>query len=207
MPKLKALRGSIGIYGRVKANGIVEVEEKDADKLLKSKRFVRATDADIAAAEKAQQDFLAVNMTGVTPGFAPVAVPKAADRLQAMIEGGAISKEKAQELLALQIDLSDDEVKAGLQSWIDERRAEVMVLQADLTTRDAELNDREKAHAEAVAAHEAEVQRVADLVADLDKREQAIAQASRAAQPPAADAKSAPEADQAKEDHKGKAAK
>lgn len=70
MPKLKSLRGSIGAYGRVSAGGIVEVSEPEAEKLLKTKRFVRATDADIAAAKVAQDRFLAAG-TGAGAGFPP----------------------------------------------------------------------------------------------------------------------------------------
>lgn len=73
MPKLKSLRGAVGSYGRVKANGIVDVEDKDVEKLLKTKRFVRATDADVADAEKAQQEFLRFSTAGATPGFMPLA--------------------------------------------------------------------------------------------------------------------------------------
>ncbi|AZV00395.1 hypothetical protein pthi1_p30 [Paracoccus phage vB_PthS_Pthi1] len=200
MPKLKALRGAIGIYGRVKANGIVEVEDKDVEKLLKTKRFVRATEADIASAEKAQQDFLAVNMTGAAPGFAPVATPKPNDRLQAMIDGGSITKEKAQELVALQIELSDDEVKAALQRWMHESSAA-------LSAREEELTAREEAHAESVADHEAEVQRLADIAADLDKREKAIAEAAAAKASALDDQGNAHATAEAKEAPKGKAAK
>ncbi|MFC3568402.1 hypothetical protein [Paracoccus simplex] len=207
MPKLKALRGAIGIYGRVKANGIVEVEDKDVEKLLKTKRFVRATEADIAAAEKAQQEFLAVNMTGAAPGFAPVATPKPTDRLQAMIDGGSISKEKAQELVALQIELSDDEVKAALQRWMDESRAALMAVQTEVSAREEELTTREEAHAEAVAAHEVEVQRLAELAADLDKREKAIAEAVTAKASAPDDQGTADAAAEVKDAPKGKAAK
>ena len=202
MPKLKSLRGAIGIYGRVKANGIVEVEEKDVEKLLKSKRFVRATAADIAAAEDAQKEFLTVNMTGTAPGFAPVASPKSADCLQAMIDSGAITKEKAKELVSLQIELSADEVKAEIQRSMDEVRGEFAVRQADLTAREKDLSIREQAHADAVSAQEAEAQRLANMAADLDRREQEIAAASTSS-----DAQIAATVSPSKDDTKGKPAK
>lgn len=171
MPKLKALRGSIGIYGRVKANGIVEVDEVDAEKLLKSKRFVRATAADIAAAEEAQQAFLTIGMTGAAPGFAPVAAACEKGRLAAMIESGAISPEKARELVALQIELSDDELKGAVQLLIDDQGAKLAAREDELEKRQADLSAREEAHAGLVAAHDAEVERFAARVADLEARE------------------------------------
>ena len=74
MPKLKSLRGAIGSYGRVAAGGIVEVSDEEAKKLLKTKRFVAATAADIAAAQKRQEAELAVQTVGATPGFEPHAL-------------------------------------------------------------------------------------------------------------------------------------
>lgn len=186
MPKLKALRGSIGIYGRVKANGIVEVDEVDAEKLLKSKRFVRATEDDIALAEKAQEEFLAVNMTGVSPGFAPVAAAKCKGRLATMIESGAISPEKAKELVALQIELSEDELKGAVQSLIDDKGAQLAAREEALSIRESELSAREEAHAGMVATHDAEVERFAAQMADLEAREAALAAPAHA--PAATDA-------------------
>ena len=55
MPKLKSLRGAIGSYGRVAANGIVDVDEPTAKRLLDTKKFVRATEKDIEAAQAAQK--------------------------------------------------------------------------------------------------------------------------------------------------------
>lgn len=204
MPKLKALRGSIGIYGRVKANGIVEVDEVHVDKLLKSNRFVRATAADIAAAEEAQKAFLAVGMTGATPGFAPVAVAGDKGRLAALIDSGAISKAKAQELVALQIEISDDELRDALQSVISEKEAELAARETVVTEREVDLSAREAAHVDIVAAHEAEASRLAALAADLEAREAAL---KASGHPPAQDAPPAEDGGAAKGEAKGKAAK
>lgn len=58
MAQLKSLRAQVGVYGHVRANGIVEVDEPTAKKLLATKRFVRATEADIAAAQKKLADYI-----------------------------------------------------------------------------------------------------------------------------------------------------
>lgn len=204
MPKLKSLRGSIGIYGRVKANGIVEVDEVHVEKLLKSKRFVRATAADIAAAEEAQKAFLAVGMTGASAGFAPVAVAEEKGRLAAMIDSGAISKAKAQELVALQIELSDDELRAAIQSVIEEKEAEFAARETVLAEREADLSAREEKHAGIVADHDVEASRLAALAVDLEARETAL---KASGHPPAQDAPPAEDGASAKGEAKGKAAK
>lgn len=72
MPKLKALRGAVGSYGRVAAGGIVEVDESAAEKLIRTGRFVRASAADIEAAQKAQKAALATAVPGAGKGFMPM---------------------------------------------------------------------------------------------------------------------------------------
>ena len=79
MPKLKALRGAIGSYGRVAAGGIIEVDQATEQKLLKTKRFVTATAKDIAAAQKAQKRFLKLNLPGAPAGFPAIAGAAAAN--------------------------------------------------------------------------------------------------------------------------------
>lgn len=79
MPKLKALRGAIGSYGRVAAGGIIDVDQAAEQKLLKTKRFVAATAEDIAAAQKAQKRYLKLNLPGVPAGFPAIAGAAAAD--------------------------------------------------------------------------------------------------------------------------------
>lgn len=106
MPKLKALRGAIGSYGRVAAGGIIDVDEASAEKLLKTRRFVRATAEDIAAAQAAQERFLRLNPSA-TAAFSPVPTnlaptdaaadasddaAKAADETQGKAEAGANAK-------------------------------------------------------------------------------------------------------------------
>ncbi|MFB2530709.1 hypothetical protein ACEYYA_00910 [Paracoccus sp. p3-h83] len=44
---LKSLRPAVGIYGTVPKGGVVEVDEATGKKLLKTGRFVQATEADI----------------------------------------------------------------------------------------------------------------------------------------------------------------
>lgn len=72
MAKLKSLRGAVGTYGRVTAGGIVDVDETMAEKLVKTGRFVRATAADIEAAQTAQQAALATAIPGLGAGFVPL---------------------------------------------------------------------------------------------------------------------------------------
>lgn len=72
MAKLKSLRGAVGTYGRVTAGGIVDVDETLAEKLVKTGRFVRASAADVAAAQAAQQAALATAIPGLGDGFVPL---------------------------------------------------------------------------------------------------------------------------------------
>ncbi|SHL80432.1 hypothetical protein SAMN05444389_101434 [Paracoccus solventivorans] len=72
MAKLKSLRGAVGTYGRVTAGGIVDVDETMAEKLVKTGRFVRASEADIEAAQAAQQATLATAIPGLGAGFVPL---------------------------------------------------------------------------------------------------------------------------------------
>lgn len=162
MAKLKALRGGIGGYGRVKANGIVEVSETDAKVLLATKRFVVATEADIAAAREAQDAFLKVETKGATAGFAPMPdMPLNQDRLTAMIDSGQVSREKAKELVALQINLSDGEIRsflegeiASLLQGLQSRSTELDDRAAEIAEREKDLEARENAYAEAVDAQD-----------------------------------------------------
>lgn len=146
MPKLKALRGAVGSYGRVAAGGIVEVDESAADKLIKTGRFVRASAADIEAAQKAQKAALATAVPGAGKGFMPMPEKgKGLDRLEQMVERGEITQEKARELVSLQISLSTDEVRAFIEKEgkaLDERLAKAA---ADLDKRAEELDQREQA--------------------------------------------------------------
>lgn len=155
MAKLKALRGGIGAYGRVKANGIVEVSDTDAKVLLATKRFVVASEADIAKAQKAQSDFLKVESKGATSGFAPMPdKPLNQDRLSAMIEAGQIDRAKAKELVALQINLSDDEVREAFERDLAAVAEEMRVKSTELEARESELT----AQREALAAREQDLE-------------------------------------------------
>jgi len=175
MPKLKSLRGAVGSYGRVAAGGIVDVDETQARKLLATKRFVQASESDIAAAQKAQKAALAVTVTGATPGFAPLPEkPQSADRLQKMIEAGEITPEEARTMARLQISVSTEEVQALIQREADEIAAQFAAAQADQDARQAELDEREAA---------------------LTAREEALAAAQAATAAPEAGAKAKPEAD------------
>lgn len=69
MPKLKSLRGAIGVYGRVAAGGIIEVDDPTAKTLLQTKRFAVATDADITAAQARLDADLKARVIGAAPGF------------------------------------------------------------------------------------------------------------------------------------------
>lgn len=131
MPSLKALRGSIGAYGRVRAGGIVEVDDAAAKKLIATKRFVTATAEDIAAAQKAQEEYLKVGVVGVTPGFAPM--PRAPEP----IEG---------EAAGLEFDAREKQL-AERATELDTEVQRLYDLDAALKEREAELDAREKANA------------------------------------------------------------
>jgi hypothetical protein len=209
MAKLKSLRGAVGSYGRVAAGGIIEVSDADAEKLLKTRRFVRASAEDIAAAERAQQQFLKVGAVGATPGFAPMPEPPPnQDRLSAMIAGGQITEAKAKELVALQINISDDEIRSFIETEMAaaakalEQGAEDLRLREEaLADREKELEARENAHADAV---EKQKKAFLDQAADLAARENTLAAAAGADAPKEGDAGGAAKA---KEDAKGKASK
>lgn len=156
MPKLKSLRGAIGSYGRVAAGGIVEVGEAHAKKLLATKRFVAATQEDIAKAKAAQEAALAVQTTGAAPGFSPMPEkPKAVDRLQEMVERGDLTPSEARKLAGLQISVSTEEVQALIQREADEVTAQIDAAKADLEARKDELDTREANLKEREAAIEA----------------------------------------------------
>lgn len=176
MPKLKALRGAVGSYGRVAAGGIVEVDEPAASKLLKTGRFVRATDQDIAAAQKAQKAVLAAQTPGTGAAFMPMPdAPSSDDRLSQMVQRGEISRDKAKEFASLQIALSTDEVQAFIQEEGDRIKAEVAAAQEGLDARDRELDQR----AETLQIRDQELdEREAELAereAELAERESALA--------------------------------
>lgn len=98
MPQLKSLRSQVGSYGRVAANGIVEVDEPTARRLLDTKRFVAATAADIKAAQGRMADYVAGRAEGEGLGFAPIAAPMTAAQTE---------DEKAK---------ADDEAKAAAET-------------------------------------------------------------------------------------------
>lgn len=198
MPKLKALRGAVGSYGRVAAGGIVEVDEPAASKLLKTGRFVRATDQDIAAAQKAQKAVLAAQTPGTGAAFMPMPdAPSSDDRLSQMVQRGEISRDKAKEFASLQIALSTDEVQAFIQEEGDRIKAEVAAAQEGLDARDRkldqraetlqirdqELDEREAELAEresALAALEKELDARANALADREKAVEADSKAAEA---------------------------
>lgn len=196
MPKLKALRGAVGSYGRVAAGGIVEVDEPAASKLLKTGRFVHATDQDIAAAQKAQKAVLAVKTPGTGAAFMPMPdAPSSDDRLSQMVQRGEISRDKAKEFVSLQIALSTDEVQAFIQEEGDRIKAEVAAAQEGLAARDHELDQR----AETLQIRDQELDEreaglaeresaLAALEKDLDARANALADREKAVE---ADSKAA----------------
>lgn len=172
MPKLKALRGSIGSYGRVAAGGIIEVDDNVAEKLVKTKNFVKATTADIAAAQEAQAAFLKTDVPGATAGFAPV--PTGTTPIE-------------DEFSALEID----QQRAVLEKASAEMQAEAKRLHDlgdDLHKRGVELADLEAALAlkadeleTMAAAQKAEGERLDAAAEAIGKRETAVADAEKAA--------------------------
>lgn len=206
MPKLKSLRGAVGVYGRVAANGIVDVSEDLADKLLKTKRFVRATDADIAAAQDRQQKELAVETAGATPGFSALPAPPATtDRLSEMIERGQIDPVKARELVALQINLSPEEIHNFIKAETEKVLAEIAAAQAILDEHEAALTERENGLARKEADLAAAQVALDDRERVLSEREAEIAAATEAA--PGGDAEAAQSEATAKGKATGKAQK
>lgn len=194
MPKLKSLRGAVGSYGRVAAGGIVEVSEAEAEKLLKTKRFVRATDADIKAAQERQKAELAVQTAGATPGFSAMpGQPDTTDRLSRMVETGQISRDKAKELVALQINLSTEEVQEFIKAEGDRIFAEVSAAQADLDARELALTERENHLAAREADLEAREKASADHATAAGSRDDARAEGAGQAD----EAKKAPAKDKA----------
>ena len=91
--KLKALRAKVGAYGRVAANGIVEVDVSDAERLVKTGGFVKATEDDIKAAQKRQKEFLNSRPAGYA-GFSPLPSDTAAAE-KAKADAEAAEKAKA----------------------------------------------------------------------------------------------------------------
>lgn len=198
MPKLKSLRAASGSYGRVAANGIIDVTDAQAKQLKATKRFVDATPADIEAAQKRQAGALAVQAQGAAPGFAAIAEPPAGiDRLQDMIKRGGISPEDARRLVAYQIEVSPAEVQAQIREDVERATAEIETQRTAMDARQAELDARQAeldGHAAELADRE---QSMAEAAKDLDAREAALH-----AVPPAAedgDAADADAADQAEE--------
>lgn len=201
MPKLKSLRGAVGSYGRVAAGGIVDVDETQAQKLLATKRFVQASESDIAAAQKAQKAALAIKVTGATPGFAPLPEkPQAIDRLQEMIERGVLTVDEARKFTALQIQLSPEEIQTMLRREADGATAQIDAAKADLQALSAELDEREAKIVERetdVAEREHAVVKVegdAKARAEEDAMARAEADAKAKAEATAQDAKQHPDA-------------
>ena len=175
MPQLKSLRGAMGSYGRVTAGGIVDVTEAEAQKMIKTGRFVKATADDIKAAKAVLETSLKPGTTGATTGFSAIPEkPQSADRLQKMIEAGEITPEEARTMARLQISVSTEEVQALIQREADEIAAQFAAAQADQDARQAELDEREAA---------------------LTAREEALAAAQAATAAPEVEAKAKPEAD------------
>ncbi|RJE87965.1 hypothetical protein [Paracoccus onubensis] len=201
MPKLKALRGAIGSYGRVAAGGIIDVDEAVADKLIKTKRFVRATEKDIQAAQTAQKAALAVDTPGAGPGFLPMPkTPVAADRLTQMIERGEISRNKAKELVALEISLSTEEVQAFIKKEAEEVAAKIEAARDELDARAQALDKREHDLVErekAVEASDGKAKEEAETTAEAGAAEEAKSDAATGA-PAEAKTKAEPGAKAAK---------
>lgn len=193
MPKLKSLRAASGSYGRVAANGIIDVDDAQAKKLKATKRFVDATPADIDAAKKRQADALAVQAQGAAPGFAAIAEPPAGiDRVQDMIARGAMSINDAKRLVDLQIQFSPAEIQGVIKGEADRVMAEIETHRDALDARKAELDARQAeldGHAAELADRE---QSMAEAAKDLDAREAALH-----AVPPADQDGDAPDADAA----------
>lgn len=188
MAKLKALRGAVGAYGRVAAGGIIDVDEGQAGKLIKTARFVRASDSDIEAAQEAQK--LALTVSGAGSGAAFMPVPERAqplDRLSQMIDSGQITRDKAKELTSLQISLSTDEVKAFIKAEADRLYGEIAAEQEKLSAREdalveraAELAARETEFADAVERQTKELLAKSE---DLGAREKVLAERDQAGFP------------------------
>ena len=193
MPKLKSLRGAVGSYGRVAAGGIVDVDETQARKLLATKRFVQASESDIAAAQKAQKAALAIKVTGATPGFAPLPEkPQPNDRLQEMIERGVLTVDEARKFTALQIQLSPEEIQTMLRREADDATAQIDAAKADLQALSAELDERE---AEIVKREtDLEEREHAVVKAEGDAKARAEADAKAKAEATTQDAKEQPDA-------------
>lgn len=172
MARLKALRGSIGTYGRVAAGGIVDVDDAEAKKLLETKRFERATDADLKAAQAAQEKFLKVAVAGAAPGFAALAEPPppVEDEFAALeIDEQRAELDRAKQSLASEAARLG-EVEAGLieRHGVQEARHE------DLNRREDDLVKREGSLAMSRSTAEEEAKRLHDWEADLNQREEAL---------------------------------
>lgn len=88
--KLMATRAKVGTYGRVAAKGIIEVDAHEAEKLVASGGFTRATAEDVEAAQARQKAFL-VSLPDARHGFPPLSGEFAAAR-----EAEAAEKAKAE---------------------------------------------------------------------------------------------------------------
>lgn len=147
MIKLKALRGAVGVYGRVRAGGIVEVEQKDVDKMLKTGRFVRATDADLEAAVAAQEQYLAVANVGAAAGFAPIATkPDPAEGQAAGMEFDAREKLLREREAAV----------AAEEKRLDDLRAQIVEEGARLAIQNGQEGSDDQADATGQATDDAD---------------------------------------------------
>lgn len=165
MAHLKALRSAIGSYGRVAANGIVEVDESHADKLLDTKNFVRATDEDIEAAQKAQKDWLRLGGQGTSALFAPLATPPA--QIEDAFDAAEIDQQRAL-LKAAQEKLVVETTR--LEAW----QGDLDTRQQQLNARDGELQTRQTALDGVASAQAAEGQRLTALAEELGARDKAL---------------------------------
>jgi chemotaxis protein histidine kinase CheA len=167
MPKLKALRGSIGTYGRVAAGGIVEVDDAEAKKLLETKRFQRASDADVKAAQAAQRKFLKVAVAGATPGFAPVAeAPQPVEDAFGALE---IEQQRAEIQRGIEALAAEASRLSAIEAQLIERHDLQEDRHADLKRREEDLQKREEALA-ASAAEKAQKQAAEADAADKAKK-------------------------------------
>lgn len=120
MAKLKALRPSVGNYGRVAANGIVEVDDNEAKKLITTGRFVKANAADIEAAQKRLKAVLAGDPAAAAAAKA-AAEAKAKEEAEAKVAAEAKAKEEAEAKAAAEAKAKEEAARSKASKGSDQK--------------------------------------------------------------------------------------
>ena len=97
--KLKALKPQTGSYGSIDANGVIEIDgPAEAQALLATGNWVEATQADLTAAKKRQEQFVADSTAmPVGPRFASVGGTLAEPIKPAAVQAAEVVAEQAEE--------------------------------------------------------------------------------------------------------------